>query len=223
LKFIPRSRKLGAERPHQGSQTYGTNEVLQEVLKDILAEPGLKTFQWSGRTFRLGAEVNGNMLGEAGQITIALSVADAPESVEAQLAQLRTASRDKRETVFWLMALNSQIDTLVSDLHASRRMIVNTTAAGAESDNHRRGNVSAGGALRGRSTAGPGAGAGAGGSVCRARRVPRSDQNGPELGKSLDEALRQQLLAAVPVLYQKCPCGCIPQGTELRPCSRRPI
>lgn len=192
------------------------NEILEEALEDIFAEPGLKTFQWSSRTFRLGAEVNGKALGEAGQITVALAVADALESVEAQLAQLRTASREKKETVFWLMALNPQVDALVADLYASRRMISKYDLLRAQNQitteeaTCLQGERSEAARLQGRLREQVRAALYAGHGVFRGVA-----KNGPELGKSLDDALRQQLLAAVPELYQKLPMAAVSlKGTE---------
>jgi hypothetical protein len=192
------------------------NDILAEVLKDIFAEPGLKTFQWSGRTFRLGAEVNGNVLGEAGQITVALSVADAPEAVEPQLAQLRTASREKKESVFWLMALSPQIDALVSDLHASRRMISKYDLLRAqnqittEEDTCLQAERSEAARLQGRLREQVRAALHAGHGVFQG-----VVKNGVEVGKSFEESLRQQLMVAVPELYQKLPMAAVSlKGTE---------
>lgn len=192
------------------------NEILAEALKDIFAEPGLKTFQWGGRAFRLGAEVNGNVLGEAGQITVALSPADAPEAVETQLAQLRTTSREKKETVFWLMALNPQIDALVADLHASRRMISKYELLRAQNQ-----------ITTEEATCLQGERSEAARLQSRLREQVRTvlyaghgvfqgvAKNGAELGKGFEDALRQQLLAAVPELYQKLPMAAVSlKGTE---------
>ncbi len=204
-------------RTHLDPKPRERTEILRGVLKEIFDMPGLKTVQWRSRTFRLGAEFEGTSLGESGQIVVSVSVANSPERLDEELARLRTASRESRERVFCLMTLDPAIDQLVAELHASRTMmgkyeriraenrITPDEAACLQAENAQIANLQR--RLRDKVY----------GALHAGQVVFQGvSKNGPELGKSFEEALRQELLDAIPELYPKLPMAAVSiKGNEV--------
>jgi hypothetical protein len=101
------------------------NDILRATLGDIFTER-LPVYRYRNlRNFRVGIRVNGVSVGDDGQIPLSVYLAEDPAHYAATLAQVRDESRlpGNRESVYWTLALTSDIDDLVANLHASRQMV----------------------------------------------------------------------------------------------------
>jgi len=102
------------------------NEIIRDLLGDIFSEPYLKTYRYSDlRNFRVSVNVDGARLGDEGHIPLLLSVGDGPEELGERVEDARNESRAERNrnTIYWVLALTPEIDTLVAELFASRQMV----------------------------------------------------------------------------------------------------
>lgn len=101
------------------------NEITRNVLRDIFGEPALKTYRHKEhRNFRIGVAVEGVTL-EDGDLPVSLCIADEPDDLSRKLNEVREESRQKshENDLFWAFALTPEIDTLVAQTFASRRMV----------------------------------------------------------------------------------------------------
>ena len=102
------------------------NDILREISQGIFNDPKLKTYRYRDlRSFRLGITLNGIPVGDEGQVTIGMIVADAPDSFADKVTAMRNESRQEshRNDLYWVFALNNDIDALVANLFASRQMV----------------------------------------------------------------------------------------------------
>jgi soluble cytochrome b562 len=102
------------------------NEIIREALRDIYAEPQLKTCRYKDlRNFRVGIVVDGNRVGDEGQIPLSICTADSPEQLAGKVTEIRDESRQDshKNEIYWVFALTDEIDDLVARLYASRQMV----------------------------------------------------------------------------------------------------
>jgi hypothetical protein len=101
------------------------NEILREALRDLFAEPDLKTFRHKHKTLKVAVTLDGIRIGDDGDIPLALVVGDTQESYLKKREETRADSRQKASEmiVFWVFAMTPEIDLLVARLYASRQMI----------------------------------------------------------------------------------------------------
>ena len=101
------------------------NEITRNVLRDIFGEPALKTYRHKEhRNFRIGVAVEGVTL-EDGDLPLTLSIADEPDDLSRKLNEVREESRQKSHNndLYWAFALTPEIDALVAQTFASRKMV----------------------------------------------------------------------------------------------------
>ncbi|HOQ48034.1 MAG TPA: BREX system P-loop protein BrxC [Bryobacteraceae bacterium] len=102
------------------------NEILRQTLRHIFSEPSLRTYRHKDcRTFRVGISVDGTAIGDEGDITLSLAIAEDDTDLPKRVEEARDNSRQKahENDLYWVFALTSEIDELVAQLYASRKMV----------------------------------------------------------------------------------------------------
>lgn len=103
------------------------NDVLREMLREIFADPKLKTYSAKAgqRSFPVGISVDGIRVGDEGKIPLFLIIAEDAEIFPDKLAEVRQESRQdaRKHDLYWIFALTPEIDDLVANLFASRQMV----------------------------------------------------------------------------------------------------
>ncbi|MEW6425901.1 MAG: BREX system P-loop protein BrxC [Bacillota bacterium] len=100
------------------------NAIKREILGEVFSE--LKNYRYKDlRSFKAGISVDGVRTGEEGQLHLRILVADDADEFSRKMIEARDESRQEanRNNLYWVMALNSEIDDLVANLYASRRMV----------------------------------------------------------------------------------------------------
>ncbi|MCA1686942.1 MAG: BREX system P-loop protein BrxC, partial [Planctomycetia bacterium] len=101
------------------------NEITRQVLKEVFGEPSLKTYKHKEfRNFRIGVSLDGVPL-EDGDLSLTLGVADDLDDLSKTITSTREESRQKshENDLYWVFATTPEIDELVAQLHASRKMV----------------------------------------------------------------------------------------------------
>jgi hypothetical protein len=103
------------------------NELLAEMLGKVLGQTSLSKYNYEKlRTFNVGITWNGRTITSgAAQIPLLLNVADDPGAFAADAESARDESRlpAHQNDLFWVFALNTDLDALLLELHRSRRMV----------------------------------------------------------------------------------------------------
>ena len=102
------------------------NEITRQVLEKIFDEAEFKTYRYQNlRTFRIGITVEGTHLADEGELPLSLCIADDADDLTRKLGEVREESRQPSHSgnVYWVFGLTTEIDELVAQLHASRRMV----------------------------------------------------------------------------------------------------
>jgi len=102
------------------------NQILRDSLTGLLGDPKLKSYRYLAlRTFTVGSTWAGSPLGDGGQITIALDLADDEADLTARLTKAREDSRQEahKNDQFWVASRTQEIDDLVASLFASQQMV----------------------------------------------------------------------------------------------------
>jgi hypothetical protein len=101
------------------------NELARSALQQIFDEPEFKTFRFQNRSFRIGISVDGTGIGDEGELPVALCLAEDADELTKRIEEIRTDSQQKshENDLYWLFCLTPEIDELVGQLHASRRMV----------------------------------------------------------------------------------------------------
>ncbi len=112
-------------RGHLDPKPREENEIRKQVLEQIFDEAEFKTYRFQNRTFRVGISVAGTHLGDEGDLPLSLYVADDADDLAKRLNEVREESRLKahENDVYWLFCLTPEIDEIVGQLHASRKMV----------------------------------------------------------------------------------------------------
>jgi hypothetical protein len=101
------------------------NEITRKVVREVFGEPALRTYRHKDvRNFRIGVSVEGMTL-EDGDLPLILSIADELDDLPRKLDEIREESRQKahESDLYWTFALTPEIDELVAQTFASRRMV----------------------------------------------------------------------------------------------------
>jgi hypothetical protein len=112
-------------RGHLEPKPRDRNEITRTILREIFGEPALRTYRHKEhRNFRLGVAVEGVAL-EDGDLTLTLSIADDPDELAGKIHEVREESRQKahENDLYWAFALTPEIDELVAQAFASRKMV----------------------------------------------------------------------------------------------------
>ncbi len=112
-------------RSHLEPKPRERNELTRAALQQIFDEPDFKTFRHQNRSFRVAIGLDGTNVGDEGELPLTLCVADDADELSRRIEEIRTESQQKsRENdLYWLFCLTPEIDDLVGELHASRRMV----------------------------------------------------------------------------------------------------
>ncbi|WP_437193266.1 BREX system P-loop protein BrxC [Planctomicrobium sp. SH527] len=101
------------------------NELTRTALQQIFDEPEFKTYRYQNRSFRIGISVDGASIGDEGELPLTLCVSDDADELTKRIEDIRTESQQKshENDLYWLFCLTPEIDELVAQLHASRKMV----------------------------------------------------------------------------------------------------
>ncbi|MBP8911432.1 MAG: BREX system P-loop protein BrxC [Phycisphaerae bacterium] len=102
------------------------NEIVRNALRLIFGEPALRTYRHKDyRTFRTGISVDGTTVGDEGDIKVSLAVAEDDSDLSNRINEIRDESRQKNHEsdLYWVFSLAPEIDELVAQLFASRKMV----------------------------------------------------------------------------------------------------
>jgi hypothetical protein len=101
------------------------NDLTRTALQQIFDEPEFKTFRHQNRSFRIGISVDGTAIGDEGELPLSLTVAEDADALVTSVGEIRTESQQKshENDLYWLLCLTPEIDELVAQLHASRKMV----------------------------------------------------------------------------------------------------
>lgn len=102
------------------------NEIARQVLREVFGEPALKTYKYKEfRNFRIGVTHDGVQVGDEGDLTVTLCIADDNDDLPKKIKEVREESRvdSHKHDIFWCFALSPDIDQLVAELFASRKMV----------------------------------------------------------------------------------------------------
>jgi hypothetical protein len=195
------------------------NDITRQALQQIFDEPEFKTFRFQNyRSFRIGISVEGSQLGDEGDLPLRLGIADDADDFTRKLTEVREESRQKahENDLYWLFCLTPEMDELVAQLHASRKMVEKydqmraqnkiTTDEATCLQDEKTAALGYQSRLRDKLTEGMEHGTGM-------FRGVQKDAAG--LGKGLGEILKKLFAHAVPFLYPKLEMGARPlKGDE---------
>ncbi|NCC31234.1 MAG: BREX system P-loop protein BrxC, partial [Chloroflexia bacterium] len=194
-------------------------DIQRELLTAIFSEPALKNYTYHGlRTFRVGLTIDGIRSNDDAQVPLSLVLADDDSVLTSLIDDVRATSREaeRKHMITWVFALNSAIDELVAQLHASRQMVAKYGAlkaqqkitseevANLESERTTESNVKS--RLQAKLTDALSGGCG----VFRGNTY-----DGSELGRTPTELFKRLFDTCVPDLYPKLEMGARPlKGNE---------
>jgi hypothetical protein len=112
-------------RGHLEPKPRERNELARSALQQIFDEPEFKTFRFQNRSFRIAIRIDGTGIGDEGELPLTLSVADDADDLTKRIEEVRSESQQKshENDLYWLFCLTPEIDELVAQLHASRKMV----------------------------------------------------------------------------------------------------
>ena len=101
------------------------NELTRTALQETFDEPEFKTYRYQNRSFRIGINVDGTGIADEGELPLTLCVADDADELAKRIEEIRSESQQKshENDLYWLFCLSPEIDELVAQLHASRKMV----------------------------------------------------------------------------------------------------
>ncbi|WAS06096.1 BREX system P-loop protein BrxC [Gloeomargaritales cyanobacterium VI4D9] len=193
-------------------------ELIRTALQQVFNEPEFKTFRYQNRSFRVGIHVDGTSIGDEGELPLTLCVSDDADELTQRIEEIRTESQQKshENDLYWLFCLTPEIDELVHQLYASRKMVDKYNQLSAQQkispdeatclQDERNAKNSYETRLRDKLTEALEAGTGMFRGV---------QKDASALGKSLGEILKKLFGQVVPDLYPKLPMGSRPlKGDE---------
>jgi hypothetical protein len=112
-------------RGHLEPKPRERNELARTALQQVFDEPEFKTFRYQNRSFRISISVDGTSIGDEGELPLTLSVAEDGDELTKRIEEIRKESQQKshENDPYWLFCLTPEIDELVGQLHASRKMV----------------------------------------------------------------------------------------------------
>ena len=205
-------------RGHLEPKPRERNELARTAIEQIFDEPEFKTFRYQNRSFRIGISVDGTSIGDEGELPLTLSMAEDNEELTKRIEYIRTESQQKshENDLYWLFCLTPEIDELVGQLHASRKMVDKYNQLGAQQkispdeatclQDEKNSKNSYEIRLRDKLTEAMESGTG---------MFQGKQKDASALGKSLSEILKKLFGQAVPDLYPKLQMGSRPlKGDE---------
>jgi hypothetical protein len=102
------------------------NDIIRQCLEQIFDEPDLRTYRHLNfRSFRIGISVDGSHIGDEGDLLLNLGIAEDADEFPKLLEDTKDKCRPntaQENDLYWLFWLTPDIDELVAQLHASRKM-----------------------------------------------------------------------------------------------------
>ena len=114
------------ERKAHDPKPRDRNEISRQALREIFGEPKLRTYRYKDyRTFRTGIAVEGTAIADEGDITMTLCLAEDADELSQRINEVREDSRQTahKDDLYWVSALSPEIDELVAQFYASRKMV----------------------------------------------------------------------------------------------------
>jgi hypothetical protein len=113
------------KRGHLEPKPRERNELVRAALRQVFDEPEFKTYRFQNRSFRIGITVDGTSLSDEEELPLTLCVADDADELTKRIEEVRTESQQHAHEgdLYWLFCLTPEIDELVAQLHASRKMV----------------------------------------------------------------------------------------------------
>ena len=114
------------EKKAQDPKPRDRNEIVRNALREVFGEPTLCTYRHKDyRTFRIGISVDSTTVGDEGGIRLSLSMAEDDDEMANRVKEARDESRQKthENDLYWVFSLTQEIDELVAQLFASRKMV----------------------------------------------------------------------------------------------------
>jgi hypothetical protein len=111
------------------------NEIARQVLREVFGEPAMKTYKYKDfRNFKIGVTHEGTQIGDEGDLAVTLCIADDNDDLPKRLKEVREESRldVHKHDIYWSFALSPDIDQMVAELHASRKMVEKYAQMGAQ-------------------------------------------------------------------------------------------
>ena len=101
------------------------NELVRNALQKVFDEAEFKVFRYQNRSFRVSIAVDGTNIGGEGELPLTLCVAEDDEEATKRIEEIRTDSQQKshENNLYWLFCLTLEIDELVAQLYAARKMV----------------------------------------------------------------------------------------------------
>jgi hypothetical protein len=113
-------------RGHLEPKPRERHDITRQVLRDIFGEAAFRTFRYKDyRSFRVGIRTEGTTIGDEGDLPLSLCIADDADDMTKKLPEVRDDSRQEphKHDVYWVFTLTLEVDDVVAQLHASRKMV----------------------------------------------------------------------------------------------------
>src|SRR5262249_45611256 len=84
------------------------NDISRQVLGEVFGEPALKTYKYKDiRSFRIGVNHEGTQIGDDGDLTVTLGMADDNDDLPKKIREVREESRldTHKNDIYWCFAL----------------------------------------------------------------------------------------------------------------------
>lgn len=114
------------ERRSHDPKPRDRNDITRQALREIFGEPALRTYRYKDyRTFRVGISVEGTIIADEGDITMTLFLAEDLDGLAERISEAREESRQPahKDDVYWVSAMSPELDEIVAQLYASRKMV----------------------------------------------------------------------------------------------------
>jgi hypothetical protein len=113
------------------------NQIKRDMLTELFENTTLRTYrhQTLQKSFTIGATADGTRI-TSGAIPLAIIAAADARELGQRLAEARTDSRSNThvDEIFWVFALNAEVDELINQVYASSQMISKYNQVGAQGE-----------------------------------------------------------------------------------------
>jgi hypothetical protein len=112
-------------RGHLDPKQREKHDLIRAALQKNFDEPEFKTYRYQNRSFRIAINIDGTGISDEGELPLTLCVADDADDLIKRIEEIRVESqqRSHENDLYWLFCLTPEIDDLVNQLHASRKMV----------------------------------------------------------------------------------------------------
>ncbi len=100
------------------------NRIRREALAEIFGDPKLRLYRYEGlKNFKLGVRLDGDAIGEEGQVVLNLVLAEDAQEGAEQRKDARAQSQVKVNEVWWCANLTEEVHRLVEEAYRSNEMV----------------------------------------------------------------------------------------------------